>query len=187
MLADAGPRRRQRARRRLGRRQPPLHRPEHEVMHLPAVAKADFELLRMRIDVDQRRIDVQVQHVRRLSARIQHVAKAQPHGIHEQAVAHRAAVDEPELQVRGGARRRRRADPAGDAHRPGGMVQLQRLRGEFAARRCAPAGRRSRHCRPSTSAPVRLTKYASRCAAGTRRRCATARAAPAAARCGPAR
>ena len=44
-------------------------------------------------------IDVEVQHVRGLPPGIQHVAIAEPHGVHEQPVAHRAAVDEPELQV----------------------------------------------------------------------------------------
>ena len=41
---------------------------EHEVMDLAAVAKAHFELLRMRVHVDERGIDVEVQHVRGLAA-----------------------------------------------------------------------------------------------------------------------
>ena len=41
---------------------------EHEVVDLAAVAEAHFELLRMRVHVDQRRVDVEIQHVGRLPA-----------------------------------------------------------------------------------------------------------------------
>ena len=66
----------------------------------------------MGVDVDELRIQPQIEHVARIAAVIEHVAVAQARGVAQQPVAHRATVDEPELPVGIGLRGGRQAQPA---------------------------------------------------------------------------
>ena len=89
-----------------------LDRAEQEVVHRARVAKAHFELLRMRVDVDLQRIERQVQDPGRVAVAIADVAVAEAHGAPEQAVPHHAAVHVQVLPVGLRARCRRQPDPA---------------------------------------------------------------------------
>ena len=99
-------------------------------MNLAAVAETHLELRGMGVDVDQLRIEGQVQHVARVPPVIQHVAIGESHGVHQQAVTHTASVDEPELLVRLCARARWQACPTGQHHRPGRVAHRDRRRRE---------------------------------------------------------
>ena len=89
-----------------------LDRPEEEVVDGARVAKPDFELLGMRVDVDLEWIERQVQEPGRMPSAIAHVAIAEAHGTAEQAIAHHSAIHVEVLPVRLRARLRRQADPA---------------------------------------------------------------------------
>ncbi len=65
----------------------------------------------MRVDVDELRVERKIQNVRGVTPAIEHVAVREPHGVHEQFVAHIAIVDEPELLIRRPARGGRQTDP----------------------------------------------------------------------------
>src|ERR1700747_1831718 len=60
---------------------------EDEVVDLAAVTKAHFELLRVRIDVDQLRIEREIEDVRRVPAVIEHVTVGESDGVHQQPIA----------------------------------------------------------------------------------------------------
>ena len=85
-------------------------------MHEARLAKAHFEFLRMRVDVDARRVHFEVQHVGRVAAVEQHVAIREPHGAGDELVAQRPAVQEEMLLVGLAARVGRQAEPAVQAH-----------------------------------------------------------------------
>ncbi len=141
---------------RLRSGQDPLHRAKHELMDLPAVAEAHLELRRMRVHVDQFRIQAQIQNVRGVPAVIQDVAISQPHCVHQQPVAHAAPVHEPELLIRLSARGSGQAHPPGDFDRPGGMPHghgpgrklLAENRRETCPLTAFGRDRRRVHCRP---------------------------------------
>jgi len=97
---------------RPGFRKLALQRATHELVNLPALPETDFQFCRMGIDVDQFRIEPQVQDVRGMAPVIQDIAVGKPHRVHQQPVAHAAAVDEPELLIRLGARGGRQSRPA---------------------------------------------------------------------------
>ena len=168
----------------LGVRERALDGAEHEVVDLAAVTEAHFELGRVRVDVDELRIERQIQHVGGMAAVVQHVAVGEAHRVHEQPVAHRAAVDEPELLVRLRARARRQADPSREHH------AARPTRAAAARRRQTRATRPSRcaRARPQPRrSPGHRAARAPRDAVGSSRRSATARAARSGARCGRAR
>ena len=103
-------------------------------MNLTRIAKAHFQLGGMRVDIHHRRIEGQIQHIRRIAAVIQHIAIAEAYRIHQQPVAHAAPVDEPELLVR--LRRARRwASPSQppSPNRTCRMLERQRLLQEVVA------------------------------------------------------
>ncbi len=129
--------------------QNPLHRAKHELVNLPAVAEADFQFCRVSVHVDQPRIEGQIQDIRRMSAVIQHVPIRQPDGVRQQAIAHAAAVHEPELPILLRARGGRQADPARDLDRPGRMLHNHRF------------GRKIR-AENSREAPLRATRSGDR-------------------------
>ena len=116
----------------LGVREHALDGTEHEVVDPAAVAEAHFELGGVRVDVDEPRIERQIQHVGGMAPVVEHVAVGEAHRVHEQPIAHRAAVDEPELLVRLRARARRQADPSREHERPGRLAQRQRGGGKLA-------------------------------------------------------
>src|SRR4051812_12899147 len=74
-----------------------------------------------------------------MPAAIEHIAITDAHGIHEQAVAHGAAVYEPELLIRLGARNGRQPDPSGNRNRPGRMMNRHRAREELVTEHAANA------------------------------------------------
>jgi hypothetical protein len=79
-------------------------------------------------------IDVEIQHVRGLAAAVQHVAIAEAHRVHQQAISHRAAVDEPELHVaRGNAPPRVRPIHPCRPHGARGMIERERTADELVA------------------------------------------------------
>ena len=113
---------------------------KHEVVHELRVAKANFELRRMRVDVDAARIERDVQHVGGLPRLKQHVLIAEPHGMAQQLVAHEPVVDERELHVGLAARERRRREPAAQAQAFDRALEVARVLHELVAadRRDAP-------------------------------------------------
>jgi len=93
----------------------------------------------MGVDVDQMRIEVQIEHVRGMPSVIEHIPVSESHGIAEEAVAHAAAVHEPELLVRLSARCRWQADPTAQAHGPCDTAQRHRPRQELRSEHCGEA------------------------------------------------
>ena len=77
----------------------------------------------MRIDIDLARIERQVEHVARMATVVEHISEAEPYRIAEHSIAHRAAVDEPELQIRLRARGGGQAQPSREAQRTGRLRQ----------------------------------------------------------------
>ena len=73
---------------RFGCPQASAHCAKHEVVNLPAIPEAHFELRGMRIHVHELRIERQIQHVRGMPPAIEHIAIRQAHGIHQQTIAH---------------------------------------------------------------------------------------------------
>ena len=124
-------RRRRRACFRPRRSECALDRSEDELVDLMAVAEADFELRGMRVDIDELRIERQMQHVGGVPAVVEHVAVAEPYGACEQLVAHAPAVDEPELLVGLRARGGRQGYPTRELHRAGGVVDGNEARDEL--------------------------------------------------------
>src|SRR5680860_1525701 len=72
---------------------------EQKTVYRAAVTEADFMLGRMRVDIDQRRVEVQVQYVGGISAVIQHIGICLTHGMRQYLVAHRATVNVKILQI----------------------------------------------------------------------------------------
>ena len=68
----------------------------------------------MGIDVDELRIEPQIEYVAWVAAVIEHVAVAQAHGIAQQPVTDRATVDEPELALGGGLRGGGQSEPTAE-------------------------------------------------------------------------
>ncbi len=60
-----------------------LYASEHELVNLPAVPESHFQLLRMRVDVDELRIEREVQDVGRVPATVENVPICDSHGVHQ--------------------------------------------------------------------------------------------------------
>ncbi len=116
-----------------GGRERALHRVEHELVHCAAVAEAHFDFRRMHVDVDQRRIEVERQHVGRKTVAVQHVLVSGAHRVHQQLVAHVAPVHIKELAVGARLRGGRQAGIAEQAQGAGRFVDRQARLGEIAA------------------------------------------------------
>ena len=71
-----------------------------KVVHAARLAKAQFLFLRVGVDVHLGRFYAQVKYISRMPAIEQHIAIGHSHRVHQQFVAHRAAIDEPVGQVR---------------------------------------------------------------------------------------
>ena len=80
----------------------------------------------MHVDVDQRRVDLEIEHEGRVAVVVHHVTVGLAHRVRDQAVAHHAPVHEEVLQVGLAARERRLRDPAAQ-QQPGGL-DLERER-----------------------------------------------------------
>ena len=89
----------------------------HGLVHLATIAKAHLDLGRVNVDVDARRVQLQVQHVDRLARAVQHVVKGRARGVADDLVAHEAAVDVGVLLVGAGACGVGQADAAVQAQR----------------------------------------------------------------------
>ena len=100
---------------------------EDELVHSARVTKADFRLLRVHIDIDARRIDVEEQAVGRVAAAVQQVLVGLAQRMPEQFVADEAAIDVAVLGVAAGAGVCRQRTVAGDAQRAGTDVEAARL------------------------------------------------------------
>ena len=111
----------------------PLHGVQHKVVHLARIAESDFELRRVRVDIHQLRVEREVQGIGSVPPVVQNITVPEPDRIHQQPVAHAAAVDEPELLIRLRARRGRQTEPAAQRHRPRGMLDGDRAGGEVLA------------------------------------------------------
>ena len=156
-----GPRRRERV----------LHRMPHRLVHLAAVAEAHLDLGRVHVDVDARRVDLEVQHVDRLALR----RAARPrrrcaHGVREHLVAHVAAVDVGELLVGARARRIRHAGAARHAQRARAACASAHAVLRRTRRRARRPGAASRVAGAATARPACL-----RARSRSRRRAAPAR------------
>jgi hypothetical protein len=116
-----------------GLRQRALHRVEHELVHRAAVAEAHFDLGRVDVDVDQRRVEVERQHIGREAVAVQHVLVGGADRVHQQLVAHEAPVHVEELAVGARLRCGRQAGVAVQAQRAGAFVDRQARLGKVAA------------------------------------------------------
>ncbi len=83
-------------------------------MDLTAVAETHLELLRMSVDVDELRVEREVENVGSVPATVQDVAIGDAYRVHQQSIADVAIVDEPELLIRLATRGRRQTDPTRD-------------------------------------------------------------------------
>ena len=110
-----------------------VHGTEHEIVDLPAVAEADLEFLRVRVDIDPFRIDVEVEQIGGLPSVVEHIAIAEPHRTGEQTITDRPTVDERELLVARGACGLRLTEPAGERHAAGATLDGQRAGDEVLA------------------------------------------------------
>ena len=88
--------------------------PANELMHRPALAKADLGLGRMDIHVDLPRLDGKPQRVSGLAILMQHVAIRFAQRVREDAIADEAAVHEKILRIARGRRVRRPHRPPRD-------------------------------------------------------------------------
>jgi hypothetical protein len=88
-------------------------------MDIARVAKAHFLFRWMRIDIYEPRVERQVQHISAVTAAIENIAIGKSHRIHQQTIAHAAAIDEPELLIGLRARCSRKSEPARERHWPG--------------------------------------------------------------------
>jgi hypothetical protein len=102
-------------------------------MDLAAVAKPHFDLGRMHVHIHPHRIHIKVNRVDRLALAVQHVFEGAAHPVHDDLVAHKAAIDVGVLMVGPGAGMVGQADPAVHPHRTHGAVQSHRLGEELLA------------------------------------------------------
>jgi hypothetical protein len=100
-----------------------LHGVKDELVHGARITEADFGFLGMHIDVDRRRVDFQEDAVGRVTAAVQLVLVGLAQGMHQQLVAHEAAVDVAILGVIACSRVGRQRAEAGDAQRSGEHVE----------------------------------------------------------------
>ena len=100
---------------------------EEKVVHLPALTETHFVLAGMRIDIDQRRVDFQKQHIGRVTAMKQHIGIGLAQGVGHQLVAHDAPVDIEKLHVGLTARKRWPRNPAPQAQAVVAEIGEQRL------------------------------------------------------------
>ena len=131
-----------------------------EFMHAARLAETHLELLRMRIHIHQRRVHLQVQHVRAKPPVEQHVLIGKARRARDQLVAHEAAVQKGELQIGLTAREGRQREPPGHAQRLHLVGELDHVRCELLAAdlrhpREPLRGRTRRRQRPDALAVVR--------------------------------
>ena len=105
----------------------------HRLVHFAAVAKADLDLGRVHVDVDPRRIDLDIQRIDRLTVAVQHVLVGTASRMREHLVAHVAAIDVGELVIGAGPGQIRHTNPAGHPDRPGAVVDCNALIEQVAA------------------------------------------------------
>src|SRR5262249_48643934 len=108
-----------------------LQRAEYKIVDLTAIAKTHFELLRMSVDVDELRIEREIENIGSMTAAVEHIAIGEAHRVHQQPVAYIAVVDEPELLVRLRARGGRQTYPTGDVDRTGRVIHRHAPRREL--------------------------------------------------------
>ena len=89
---------------------------DDEAAHQGRIAEAHFGLGRMHVDIDGARIELDEDRQQRVTALRHQVAVRRAHGAEQQAVAHRPAVDEQELQAAVGPVQRGQARKADHAH-----------------------------------------------------------------------
>ena len=119
----------------------------HRLMHFTAVAKTHFDLGRVHVHIDPRRVDVYVQRIHRLALAVQHVFVGAAGGVRQHLVAHIAPVDIGKLLVGSGAGGVRNARAAPDpnqrlavgAARAAFVMHGDGLRDKFAAQHIGQA------------------------------------------------
>ena len=87
----------------------------------------------MRIDVDRRRIDIEIQEIRRKSPVEQDVLVSEPYRAREQFVAYEPAIQVDELHIRLAARERGQAEPPRETEVLGLVAQFEHVRRELLA------------------------------------------------------
>ena len=102
-------------------------------MRVVAIPKADFVLGRMHIDIDLRRIDIQIDDVGGLTAVVQHVGVGLAHRVGESFITNDAAVDVEILHVGAAARKRRQPDPTAQIQILALSFESQRILDKFFA------------------------------------------------------
>ncbi len=78
-----------------------MQRVEDKAMDSLAVTEAHFGLTRVYVDVDQRGIQLQEQHERRVAVMVQHILVGLADGMRNQLVTHETAVDVDILRIPG--------------------------------------------------------------------------------------
>ena len=118
-----------------------------EVVDVTGLAKADFVLGRVHVDVDRGRLDVEVEHERRIHRPGERVAEPDANRVADHVVAHAASVHEQELEVPagpGGARRGQESVNRQVARVEGDLERARReLPSQQRARRRAESMRRA--------------------------------------------
>ena len=87
----------------------------------------------MRVDVDQSRIHLEIEHIRAEAPVEEHILVGQPRGARDQLVAHIAAVQKCELKIGLAARERRQCEPPGQSKTLDVVAQLDDVSGEILA------------------------------------------------------
>ena len=98
-----------------------------------AIAETYFDFRWMYVDVDQGRIQIQADDIRRIAVAVQHVLIGRAHCVRQQFVAYETAVDVEILRVTARLGGSRQADEAMQMQRPGAFFQWQAGTGELAA------------------------------------------------------
>jgi hypothetical protein len=109
---------------------------KHELVHGPGITKAYFDLRRVHVYVDTRRLELQVQDVRGVALVVQHILVCLPYGVREQAVANVAPVHEDVLGVARGSGVLGRPDEAVQPDRACALIDDERGRVERVAEQC---------------------------------------------------
>ncbi len=73
--------------------------PEDKIVYAAAIAKTYFVLGRVYVDIDNGRVQLQIQHKRRVAAVKQHIAIGLLDGVYHQSIADHAAVNEKMLHI----------------------------------------------------------------------------------------
>src|SRR5690606_5196735 len=103
-----------------------MQRAEKKIMHHALFTKTHFVLGRVHIDIHLRRVQLEEQHIGRMTAVIQHIGIRLAHRMTDHLVTNHPAVDEEILQVSLRTGKRRQTHPAMQAQAT--VLEINRYR-----------------------------------------------------------